>query len=315
MADLTELQASQTVKIVGSNTSGGETNFAAVDADQRLAVRAISEKEHNTARPTTSILIGGSDLTNIIRPVQVDDQGRLVTSALTGFGAAFRFGQVTTAATTEAIVRSTTYTQPASQAQRSVSSANANDSSAGTGARTIMIEYYDNTGAGPFFETVTMNGTTPVNTVATNIRFVEQIKVVTVGSTGSNVGIITLFNATAGGGGAIGTIGATNNRTFWAHHYVPLNKIMNITGVSCSHSGTTVGSGAVFTVKSTTPLSANSPLLQESDFIRLYGQSSTFSRVYQSPIKISGFARVEIYVRPETSSSTIYRGAFDFFEP
>lgn len=315
MADLTELQASQTVKIVGSNTSGGETNFAAVDADQRLAVRAISEQEHNIARPTTSILIGGSDLTNVIRPVQVDDQGRLVTSALTGFGAAFRFGQVTTAATAEAIVRSTTYTQPASQAQRSVSSANANDSSAGTGARTIMIEYYDNTGVGPLFETITMNGTTPVNTVATNIRFIERIKVVTVGSTGSNVGIITLFNATAGGGGAIGTIGATNNRTFWAHHYVPLTKIMNITGVSCSHNRTTVGSGAVFVVKSTTPLSANSPLLQESDFIRLYGQSSTFSRVYQSPIKISGFARVEIYVTPETSSSTIYRGAFDFFEP
>lgn len=315
MADLTELQASQTVKIVGSNTSGGETNFAAVDADQRLAVRAISEKEHNTARPLTSILIGGSDLTNVIRPVQVDDQGRLVTSALTGFGAAFRFGQVTTAAITGVVVRSTTYTEPASQAQRSISSANANDSSAGTGARTVELEYYDNTGAGPFFETITLNGTTPVNTVSTNIRFVERIKVLTVGSTGSNVGIITLFNATAGGGGAIGTIGATNNRTFWAHHYVPLTKIMNITGVSCSHNGTTVGSGAVFIVRSRDVLTANSALLQQSDFIRLYGQSSTFSRVYQSPIKISGFARVEIYVTPETSSSTIYRGAFDYFEP
>lgn len=315
MADLTELQASQTVKLVGSNTSSGETNYAAVDSEQRVSVRAKSEQEHNITRPDTSILIGGSDLTNTIRPVQVDDQGRLVTSALTGFGAAFRFGRVTTSATTEAIVRATTYTEPASAAQRSFSSANANDSSAGTGARTIQVEYYDNTGTGPLFETITMNGTTPVNTVATNIRFVERIKVVTVGSTRSNAGIITMFNATAGGGGALGTIGATDNRTFWAHHYVPLTKVMNITGVSCSHNGTTVGSGAVFVVKATTPLTANSPLLQESDFIRLYGQSSTFSRVYQSPIKISGFARVEIYVTPETSSSTVYRGAFDFFEP
>jgi hypothetical protein len=269
---------------------------------------------NNTAIPTQSQLVSGSDGTNLI-PLKVDSGGRLVTSALTGFGADFTFGDITTATLTRTLVKRTTYTEQTTNAQRSIASASANDIAAGTGARTVRIEYLDETGAGPFSETVTLNGTTYVNTVATNICFIEQIIVLTAGSTGSNAGILTLKAATAGGGATIGTITATNNQTFWAHHYIPTGKICNITGISCGHNGTTVGSGALFTLNALPISVANAVETQVSDFVRLYGQTSTFARTYTSPIKVTGPARIQVYVTPETTSSTIYRAAFDFFEP
>lgn len=271
---------------------------------------------NNSIAPTTSTLVGGKDTTNgNIIPLAVDTQGRLVTSAITGFGANFSFGDVTTAATTRVVIRRTAYTEQTTNAQRSLVSSSANDAAAGTGARTVLITYMDQTGAGPFTETITLNGTTPVNTVSTTICFIEKMEVVTAGSTGSNVGIITLRAATGGGGVVVGTIAATDRQTFWAHHYVPTGKTCNITGISCGHNGTTVGSGALFTINALTIGVANSIEKQISDFVRLYGQSSTFSRSYVSPVKFNGPARLQVYLTPETSTSIIYRAAIDFFEP
>jgi hypothetical protein len=314
MADLTGNQAAQAIKIIGSDSTGLETTPVGSDASGNLYVIDPSQKDNNTTIPPKSTLIGGSDGTNIV-PVAVDELGRLVTSSLTGFGADFAFGDITTAALTRTNVRRTTYVEQTTNGQRSIASASANDTAAGTGARTLKITYLDQTGAGPFEEILTLNGTARVNTVATNICFIEEMEVLTAGSTGSNIGIITLFTVPTSGGSAIGTIAATNNQTFWAHHYVPINKECSVTGISCGHNGTTVGSGALFTLNAKFLDLINGVEFQVSDFVRLYGQTSTFSRSYASPIKVQGPARLQMYVTPETTSSTIYRGAFDFFEP
>jgi hypothetical protein len=255
----------------------------------------------------------GSDGTNF-RWLKVDANGSLVTAASPTSNIFFRFGNVQTAAIALAAVRGTAYTEQTTNAQRSIASANANDTAAGTGARTVIITYYDVTGAGPFTETVTLNGVTYVNTVATNICYIEKIEVVTVGSTGSNVGILTLKATTAGGGATIGTVAATQNTTLWAHHYIPTGASFKLTGMSCGHNGTTVGSGGLFILRSKPIGVANVPEVQISDFVRLYGQSSTFARAYNSPITVMGPAVVTMYVTPETATSTNYRGAFDFFE-
>lgn len=248
-------------------------------------------------------------------PINIDVDGNFIITALSGFGADFTFGDITTAALTQVVVRRTAYTEQSANAQRSIASASANDTAAGTGARTVRIKYYDVTGIGPLWETVTLNGTTYVNTVATNICYIEQMEVLTVGSGLVNAGILTLKAATAGGGATIGTINAGDNQTFWAHHYVALGKTCNITGISCGHNGTTVGSGALFVMRARNLNLATAAENQVSDFVRLYGQSSTFSRVYQSPIKVVGPARLLMYCTPETASSTIYRSSIDFFEP
>ena len=82
----------------------------------------------------------------------------------------------------------------------------------------------------------------------------------------------------------------------------------------CSHNGTTVGSGAVFTLNKKLLNIASSAEIQVSDYVRLYGQSSTFARSYPSQIKVVGPARLIMYVTPESSSSTVYRGSFDYYE-
>lgn len=265
-------------------------------------------------REAAPALIGKTD-TDTFTYLRTDSDGKLVTTALTGFGADFTFGDVVSNTTTAKVVRRTTYTEPTSQAQRSIASASANDSSAGTGLRTIRIVYYDNTGAGPFTTDVTMNGTTAVNTAVSNIQYIEEMFALTVGSGGVNAGIITLYNSTGGGGGAIGTINAGDNRTFWAHHYVATGKIANITGISAGATSTTVGCGSLFVLRALRLDVTNAADIQVSDFVRLYGQSSTFARAYQSPIKVTGPSRIVVWATPECTTSTTYRAAIDFFEP
>jgi uncharacterized membrane protein len=228
--------------------------------------------------------------------------------------AGFAPGYVSTAATTLVSVRGTTYTEQTTNFQGSVVSSSANDAAAGTGARSIKITYYDQTGTGPFSETVTLNGTTAVNLVNTNHCYIESIEVASVGTSPSNAGTITLKAGLNNTGTTVGTIAVGDNRTFWSHHYTPSGKITYITGVSCGHNGTTVGSGALFVIR-TIPIGvSNAVEKQITDFIRLYGQSSTFSRNYGTPIQISGPARITMYTTPETSSATIYRGAFDYYD-
>lgn len=243
----------------------------------------------------------------------LDADGNIIVSAVTGFGADFVFGDVITTALTQVPVRRTTYNEQTTNAQRSLSSTSVLDTAAGTGARTVKITYLTATGTGPFVETVTLNGITAVNTIASDICFIESLVVITVGTLGSNQGIVTLHSAAAGVG-VIGTIGATDNRTLWAHHYVATNSQAKITGVSTSHNGTTTGSGAVFILKAQDIPATNSSEVQISDFVRLYGQSSTFSRTYVSPITRNGPVRIILYVTPEANPTTVYRGAFDFFE-
>jgi hypothetical protein len=160
-----------------------------------------------------SLAVDGSTIISATAPIAV-------STTPSGAVAGFTFGDITTVATSRVGVRRTAYTEQTSNAQRSIVSSSANDTAAGTGAQTVTLTYYAISAGvvtGPFTEVVTLNGTTPVNTVATNICFYENVKVSTVGSTGSNVGTLTLKAATAGGGATIGTIDATDNQTFWCH--------------------------------------------------------------------------------------------------
>lgn len=257
--------------------------------------------------------LGQTTMANSMPVVFANDQTPILVTASSNSD--FTFGDITLAAIAIAVVRRTAYIEQTSNAQRSIVSASASDAAAGTGARTVRITYFTATWTGPFFETVTLNGTTPVNTVATDICYIESMEVLTVGSGLTNAGIISLKAAVAGGGATIGTIALGNNQTLWAHHYVATGKVCNVTGISVSHNGTTVGSGGVFILRAQALNVVNSADFQVSDFVRLYGQSSTFARVYTSAIKIPGPARLAVWVTPETASSTVYRASIDFFEP
>jgi hypothetical protein len=262
------------------------------------------------------VLIAGEDGI-IVRTLLVDSLGRLVTAppgSSTSVTSSLVPGYVATNATTQVAVRGTVYTEQTVNGQRSIVSSNVNDSSAGTGARSIRITYFDQNMLGPFTETISLNGTVAVNTVNTNICYIEDVEVITVGSGEKNAGIISLKTVVAGGGATIASIAIGDNRTFFAHHYINNSQTTYITGLSVGHNGTTVGSGGIFVIKAKLLNMASSVEVQISDFIRLYGQSSTITRNWGTAIKIPGPARITVYVAPEGSTAITFRAALDLYD-
>jgi hypothetical protein len=287
-------------------------NGASATTSLRLATQfsaGISALPRSTGQTTASNSVPvtiASDQPNINVAV-------ISTPSPTPEASGFEFGQVTLASLTEVILRKATYTEQTSNAQRSIKSSNANDTAAGTGIRTVQITYYTVTGTGPFTETLTLNGITGVNTVATNICYIDKMTALTVGSGNAAAGNVTMQSATAGGGVVIKQISTGDLQSFDAVHYVAAGTTLYISSISTGHNGTTVGSGAVYRIRKQTLNASNVPLIQVSDFVRLYGQSSTVSRLYQAPIIVVGPAKLELWIKPETASSTVYYGAFDYF--
>jgi hypothetical protein len=221
---------------------------------------------------------------------------------------------VVLAATANVPVRFTTYTEQTSNAQRSIASSSATDTAAGTGARTVRITYYSVSAGvvtGPFYEDVTLNGTSYVNTVSTTIAYVERIEVLTVGSGLTNAGTLTLKAATAGGGATIVTVGIGDGKTFLGMHYVVTGRTMKLTSVAC---GTKGADAATFTVAVANPTNANSYEKQVSDLVRAGTTQNSIQRSYGTPIEIPGPARVQLYVQPDSTSSRTYFASMDWYE-
>lgn len=217
-------------------------------------------------------------------------------------------GYVATAAVTRVAIRATTYTAPGTDAQRSIRSANAADTAAGTGARTVRITYFDAAMNGPFTEDVTLAGTTWVNTVATNIAFVQCIMVLTVGSGGNNVGIITLNTGTGGGGSAIGSIAATENRTNWAHHYVPVNTTALFTDVKASSTNV----ACLISTAVTNPTNINVAEQNLMGHIRI--STTTTVAWYSVPIVVQGPALITLMATPAANTASTMHAQFGVYE-
>lgn len=85
--------------------------------------------------------------------------------------------------------------QTTGEQMTAVSTSAADDGNpAGTGICTLDVHGIDIQGY-PQTEIITMNGTTPVNTVATNWRFIQSIHAETVGSGGTAAGTISIYRA------------------------------------------------------------------------------------------------------------------------
>ncbi len=118
-----------------------------------------------------------------------------------------------------------------------------------TGVRTIRIHYLDASGDEQT-EDITLNGTTAVDTVATDIRFVNDMYSLTVGSTGVSEGNIALYKK----GGSIGTdlynlIAKGGNKSLVPHRMVPNNKTLYLQAWHCLQA--TQGKRAAYKIRST----------------------------------------------------------------
>lgn len=104
-------------------------------------------------------------------------------------------------------------------------SSDANDTSAGTGARTVQIETLDGDHT-IVTQTVTLNGTSAVALTGTHLR-TRRVLVMTAGSGGVNAGTLTLRVASAGQTMLIAMVG--NNRSYSSLYTVPTSKTAYMT--------------------------------------------------------------------------------------
>ncbi|RLC55461.1 MAG: hypothetical protein DRI30_07545 [Chloroflexi bacterium] len=109
-----------------------------------------------------------------------------------------------------------------------VSEVAADASPAGAGIRTLRLEYLDASGDEQT-EDITMNGTTGVNTVATNIRFVNDMYALTVGANGVASDHVKIYKT--------GTVGLVynmiqlgGNKSLVPHRMVPNAKTLILLG-------------------------------------------------------------------------------------
>lgn len=242
-----------------------------------------------------------------VLPRALSDDGKLPITYVAPNGiSGMAHGKVTTNAVS--VVRNTAYVEQTTNAQRSVVSSSASDASAGTGARTIRITYLDQNYNGFYTETLTLNGTTAVNTVNTNICFVEKIEVLSTGSFGSNVGVISIKTTTGGGGTTFFSIAVSDNTTFQCHHYVPANKIGYIQAINVNCSS---GNAALFHfIFSNDTTGFNTGRIDE---IRCPSGGS-FTRRYENPIPMpSGGFHCTVLVTPDANGGTYY-ATIDYYD-
>jgi len=132
--------------------------------------------------------------------------------------------------------------------QMEVVSTSANDDGnpVGTGIRTLDVHYLDASG-NEGSETITMDGTTPVALIETNIRFVQDMHSATVGSNGVAEGDITIYKQ--GASSTIYSIIETGgNKAIVPHRMVPLGKKLHMRGW---HAEEAQGKRGAFRIRST----------------------------------------------------------------
>jgi hypothetical protein len=117
--------------------------------------------------------------------------------------------------------------------QCTIVSTSANDTAAGSNVRTVDVHYLDAAG-NEQVENVTLNGTTPVNTVATNIRFIQYIHSKTTAGHGiAAAGTISIYR-TGDAARVYSTISVGANVSLNSQRMVPAGKTFYLCGVKCS---------------------------------------------------------------------------------
>lgn len=170
---------------------------------------------------------------------------------------------------------------PTIGAQLAISSTSANDTSLGTGAKTIEIHYLNNL-LEEQEETIIMNGTTPVLTVGTNIRFIQTIHIKTVGTLLSTGGTISAKNIA--GTITYDQIIATARRSTSSFRMVPKGKrLILLKGSFGSSSGAATTTAEI---KMSSTYFAGHDFSQQEMFVPLGAialQDSTFGQTFDLP--------------------------------
>lgn len=171
--------------------------------------------------------------------------------------------------------------------QMQIVSSSANDAAGSTGIRQIELHYIEATTFLEKDEILTMNGVTPVNTVATNIYRINGIHAIQVGSNGTAVGNISLQSV--GGATTYSRITAGLNTHLQAIYTVPSGYNAYITGWAVG-TGSTAGTAFnEFLLRATVHDDEGTHEFLDGVFHIwdiLSGQDASFNRTFKVPIKL-----------------------------
>lgn len=204
-----------------------------------------------------------------------------------------------------------TYVFPASAIQMEVVSSSASDAAAGTGVRTVRIGYLDNTYAEKT-ETVTLNGVTPVNTVATNILRVNSIRAVTCGSGKTAAGTISVRSV--GGATTYRVIAQGYTRGRSAIFTVPLGKTLYITSIGISSGATTASKVVRWTGRATYDELSGTVLDFFMANMEMQTRDQSLIRQFEMPIKIAATCDFKISAVSNTAGSACQVGIRGWLE-
>lgn len=181
---------------------------------------------------------------------------------------------------------------PAAAQQMQLVSSSASDTGAGTGAQQILIDYLTSPGSASgfkrFTETVTLNGTTPVNTVAMDIYRIERISISRAGVTLTAAGNISLQSV--GGATTFERIEAGTNASRTLIHFIPRGFQSLTTDMMV---GTTTSGGVRFVLEASVEDSAGN--------VSFFGQKEVgfadgnFNRSFNTPIRVTNPNNKEMF--------------------
>ncbi len=165
-----------------------------------------------------------------------------------------------------------------------------------TGALTVTVSYLDASGDEQM-ETVTMNGQTAVNTTATDIRFVQDLQVATVGS--NTVAVGNIFIHKFGTAGLVySMIAAGGNQSLVPHKMVPRAKTLHLRnwmGTEMSKSKRTIIRLRADCTNATPPVRQANVFLFKSNMM-LDGSGNQMPLAYAIPalsiVKVSAWSQV-----------------------
>ena len=203
----------------------------------------------------------------------------------------------------------------ANAASPSILSASTSDVSGGTGAWSVVIQYYDQYLNGPFLVQVNLNGTTAVNfanLLPNPLCYIEQFYVNAWGNTYQNQGNIVIWSGAGGTGTNIAQMNAGDNQTYFCRHYIPRGTTSFLTGMTMSLSAAGIVNGFI----------GATPNMNSAGSVNIGGQTSMtgymggnqgFAYTFPTPIPCVGPSR--FYMQAATSISTgLLYGTMSFYD-
>lgn len=282
----------------------GSTGTPLMGKDASGNAEFLPIAEEGQSSPLKGFLVMGTDDTTL-RAQRVRSNGsarvemiyylyNIAAGIVPNHSVMFRNVDATLPTTNRQLLVKGVWNEQSTGAQRSLVSDSSQDSATGTGARKVLLTYISSVDGTRKTEVVTLNGTTAVDTVATDIKWVDQLQVIDAGSGQLADGTISLMSATAGGGTTMAQIVAGESDLRAAVIYAPSNRTVYMSRVF----GTSDDRGIYEFVLQKDWSSKGGVTLPDVVMKHYYEKKALSDFDLPVPIKIDPGKKLEVYLTP-----------------